>query len=68
MRQIRQLWTSFHEKPDERYLAMRNMLGGAVPTSPRRVFGEGFQEEVRDILQVQAKDLLHACVLSRRAR
>ena len=68
MREIRQLRASFHDKSDERYLAMRDFLGGAVPTSPCRVFGEGFQEAMRDILEVQAKDLLHACVLSRRAR
>ena len=67
-REIRRLRTSFHDKSDERYRAMRNLLGGAVPTSHRRVFGEGFQEAMRDILEVQAKDLLHACVLSRWAR
>jgi hypothetical protein len=47
---------------------MRDVFGGAVATSPLRIFGEGHQEETRDILQVQSKHLLHACVLSRRAR
>ena len=68
MRELRQLRAFLNENSDERYLAMRNLLGGAIPTSHRRVFGEGFQDEMRDILQVQAQDLLHAFVLSRRAR
>ena len=68
MRELRQLRTCFNQKTEERYLAMRDLFGGAVPTPSRRVFGEGFQEEIRDILQVQGKDLRHAIVLFRRSR
>ena len=68
MRELRQMRTCLNPKSDERYLNMRDMFGGAVKTSPLRIFGEGHQEETRDILQVQSKDLLYACVLYKRAR
>ena len=68
MREIRQMRTCMNEKSDGRYIAMRDLFGGAVPTSHRRVFGEGLQEEVRDMLEVQGKDLRHAAQLNVRSR
>ena len=68
MRELRQLEVSLNDKSYERYRAVRNLFGGAVPTCPRPVFGEGRQEQMRDFLEVRGKDLYDAFVLSRRAR
>ena len=68
MRELRQLEVSLNDKSYERYRAVRNLFGGAVPTCPRRVFGEGYQEQMRDLLEVRGKDLHDTFVLSRRAR
>ncbi len=68
MRELRQLEVSLNDKSYERYRAVRNLFGGAVPTCPRPIFGEGRQEQMRDFLEVRGKDLYDAVVLSRRAR
>lgn len=68
MRELRQMRTCLNPNSEQRYLNMRDMFGGTVKISPRRIFGEGHQEEMRDLLEVQSKDLLYACVLYKRAR
>jgi len=65
MRELRQLQYLLKESSRERYLRVRDEIGGSQWTGPRPAFGESYQEMERDIDEVTAANISHALVLSR---
>ena len=66
MRELRQLQFLLTESSYERYLRLRDEIGGSMWTGPRPYFGEGYREMARDIDQVSAAGVSRALALSQR--
>ena len=66
VRELRQLRILLTSSSLERYMFVRDEIGGSQWTSPRSAFGESHQEMERDIDEVIVADLSRTLTLSRR--